>query len=245
METKEILKACVVDGNIIKLPSIQLERKEYLSVKKELELIGGTWKGGTTQGFVYTDDPSDFLKEICDSEVGLKKKHQFFATPPELATKLVNLADLSEDDIILEPSAGQGAILQAIIDDIDHDCISYCENMPVNIKFLEKNFSFCGLESKDFMELNKNLLFNKIIANPPFTNNQDIDHVKHMYNHLKIGGRLVSVMSKHWQTSKNKKETNFRQWLGSVNAKMIEVPADTFKSSGTKIATVIVVITKY
>lgn len=44
METKEILIQCTVEGNVVKLPSVQLERKEYLEVKKHLELIGGKWK---------------------------------------------------------------------------------------------------------------------------------------------------------------------------------------------------------
>ena len=37
--------------------------------------------------------------------------------------------------------------------------------------------------------------YDRIIANPPFTKNQDIDHVMQMWNFLKPGGRIVSIMS--------------------------------------------------
>jgi hypothetical protein len=38
---------------VVKLPNQQLDRKEYLEVKKKLELIGGKWKGGKIQGFEF------------------------------------------------------------------------------------------------------------------------------------------------------------------------------------------------
>ena len=51
-------------------------------------------------------------------------------------------------------------------------------------------------------------------------------------------------MSKHWQQSDNKKETEFRDWLKTVYATVEEIPAGKFKESGTAIATVVVVIDK-
>ena len=59
METLEILKNSKVEGNIIKLPQGQLDRQQYLEVKKKLELIGGKWKGGKVMGFVFEEDPTD------------------------------------------------------------------------------------------------------------------------------------------------------------------------------------------
>ncbi len=45
MSKEEVLQQCTIEGNIVKLPSITLDRKNYLEVKKSLELIGGKWKG--------------------------------------------------------------------------------------------------------------------------------------------------------------------------------------------------------
>lgn len=45
MTTKEqVLQNCTIEGNVVKLPSEQLDRKLYQEVAKALELIGGKWK---------------------------------------------------------------------------------------------------------------------------------------------------------------------------------------------------------
>ena len=51
MTKEEVLQKCTIEGNIVKLPNVQLDRNEYLEVKKALELIGGKWKGGKVFGF--------------------------------------------------------------------------------------------------------------------------------------------------------------------------------------------------
>jgi hypothetical protein len=66
-----------------------------MEVKNKLELIGGKWKGGKVGGFVFQEDPTDMLEQIANGENRkLKKEFQFFATPDELADKLVELADI-------------------------------------------------------------------------------------------------------------------------------------------------------
>lgn len=65
-----------------------------------------------------------------------------------------------------------------------------------------------------------------------------------MFRCLKSGGRIVTIMSKHWNTSTNKKETEFREWLDTQNHFIEDVDAGAFKESGTNIATQIVVINK-
>ncbi len=124
MKTKEdVLEACVVDGNIVRLPDWTLDRKLYLEVAKSLELIGGSWKSGKTKGFVFNNDPTDLLKKLNssgssdfkqESKINLKKEFQFFATPADLADELVGYADIKDGMMILEPEAGQGAIVEAI-----------------------------------------------------------------------------------------------------------------------------------
>lgn len=86
--------------------------------------------------------------------------------------------------------------------------------------------------------------YDRIIANPPFTKNQDIDHIYEMYKCLKVGGRLVTMASKHWQLSTNQKETEFREWLKRVNYDFQEIESGKFKESGTTIGTVMLIINK-
>lgn len=110
MTKEQILQQCTVEGLIVKLPTEQLDRNLYLEVAKALNIIGGKWKGGKTQGFVFQTDPTDLLNQIASGESrNLKKEFQFFGTPADLADELVELADLKTDSVILEPSAGPGA----------------------------------------------------------------------------------------------------------------------------------------
>ena len=79
MKKIEVLQNCKVEGNIVKLPENQLDRKVYLEVKKSLELIGGKWKGGKVFGFVFNSDPTDLLNKIANGEKrNLKKRISIF-----------------------------------------------------------------------------------------------------------------------------------------------------------------------
>jgi phospholipid N-methyltransferase len=245
MNTKEeILKQCTVDGNVVKLPSIQLDRKEYLEISKAIELIGGKWKGGKISGFVFTEDPTELLKQISTGEKrNLKKEFQFFGTPELLAEKLVSYADVEITDSILEPSAGQGAIIKAIQKELPNKTVDYCELMELNQVFLSK-ISNTNFICSDFFDVSNGVKYDKIIANPPFSKNQDIDHVYNMYDHLNDGGRLVSITSKHWQFSSFKKEKAFNEWVMNNATHIEEIPAGSFKESGTNISGLILVIDK-
>ena len=86
--------------------------------------------------------------------------------------------------------------------------------------------------------------YTKIIANPPFSGNQDIDHVRLMYERLEEGGILAAITSQHWKFASEKKCVEFREWLEEVHGEVFEISAGEFKESGTSISTMAVVIKK-
>lgn len=228
---------------VVKLPNVKLERKVYQDVAKALELIGGKWKGGKIFGFQFITDPSDLLNQIANGDNrNLKKEFQFFATPDKLADKLVYLADIKPHDTILEPSAGQGAIIKAInnVCTIVPDCFEF---MDVNRIILNRSGLRFNLVGDDFLEHNKKT-YSKIIANPPFTKNQDIIHLVEMYNCLSIGGRLVCITSESWVSGNQKKQFEFRKWLTDISAEVIDIESGTFKESGTMVGGRIIIINK-
>lgn len=110
----------------------------------------------------------------------------------------------------------------------------------------------CGIENekmhphafRHFFMRGEHSEYSKIIANPPFSNNQDIDHVRMMYVLLKKGGTLASITSAHWELSNEKKCTDFREWLSSVQGEVLEIQQGEFKSSGTSIETRVIIIRK-
>lgn len=249
-EATEILKQCTISGNTVTLPVGQLDRKLYQEVSKRLNLIGGDWNR-KVKGFIFKEDPTKLMQDICNGQKrNIQKEFQFFETPPELADWLVELAEPILTDCIGEPEAGQGAILRAIWKKLPGKVIFGCELMELNRKVLAKMAHFCLL-MPDFLKLTpKDLitangqLFDKVIANPPFQNNSDISHIIQMYLLTKEGGRIVTVASKHWQFSVEKKCQQFREWLNEIGAEVKDVPAGTFKASGTMIETVCIVINK-
>jgi hypothetical protein len=243
METLEVLQKCTVEGMVVKLPNVNLERKEYTDVKKSLEKIGGKWKGGKVAGFVFASDPTKLLGEIAGGKkINLKKDFQYFATTTELSDKVVSLACLNEFDTICEPSVGQGAIVRAINDvcSVIPDCYELMETNRVILNQTSLKFNLIG---EDFLS-HGNKKYSKIIANPPFTKNQDIIHFTEMYNILEDNGRLVCITSESWANGSQKKQVAFREWLTELNAEIIDIERGAFKSSGTNVGGKIIVVDK-
>lgn len=237
------MKSCTVESNIVKLPGIRLDRNLYLDVKKRLELIGGKWKGGKVQGFVFPGDPSGLLSQIAGGQKrDLKKEYQFFETPDRLADRITGLAEIREGDAVLEPSAGRGAIVKAVRRAFPQMQVSGYELMDINRAFLGKLPGFMLLGADFLTECEQT--FDVIVANPPFSGNRDIEHIRKMYGCLKPGGRLVSVASTHWRFAAGKQEETFRKWISGVRAEVHDIARGEFKQSGTMVETCMVIIRK-
>lgn len=243
-EILKILDGCEIKGNTIFLPQMQLDRKTYLEVNKHLENLGGKWNR-KAKGHVFDSDPTDSFENMLSTgeTTDFKKEFQFFETPPELAKKMVEMAELKETDMVLEPSAGLGAI------------VKHMENgrlffNDINQTFVDSLAYDLMVEGKDIFShscqnfLKTNDKFDKIIMNPPFTKQQDIDHILHAYSLLKDGGILVSIVSEGPFFRENKKSVSFRQFLDDADAEIIKNPEGTFKASGTMVSTRIIKVFK-
>ncbi len=238
---ENLLKRGTLKDGVYYFPEGELDRKEYLDVAKHLKFAGGKWNKGK-KGFVF-DREINSIEELLGDNKTKQKELQFFETPEPLADRLVEMADLQRLDIILEPSAGRGRIIKAIRKVLPDSEVELCEIDPTNRKYLEefKNTTFV---IADFLEIEQ-ITYDKIIANPPFSKNQDIDHIRKMYSLLTAnGGVLVSMASTHWQFATGKKEVEFKEWLTEVNAEIFELEIGEFKESGTNIPTNIIRIKK-
>lgn len=244
----ESLQKCTVESNTLFLPPMSDgPLPDYKEIREALIKAGGKYNKNK---FVFPSDVMPYLVRITAGEkVNIKKEFQFFGTPAALADRLVELADIElwHNGSILEPSAGQGAIIDAIFRAHPAEAMGKVhafELMDINRSILEKNPRVI-LMGDDFLKFEGfENHYARIIANPPFSKNQDIDHIRKMYEVLKPGGRIVTIASKHWQHASGKKEKAFKQWLDDIGAVVDEVPAGEFKESGTSLATCIIVIDK-
>ena len=100
----------------------QLERKLYLQVNGALEAAGGKWnKKAKVHVFADPAGAEDRIDEIIVAgevmtERETRQKLGFFATPPELARELVRVAGVERNDLCLEPSAGEGALIEPMLE---------------------------------------------------------------------------------------------------------------------------------
>ncbi|RLC36784.1 SAM-dependent methyltransferase [Candidatus Falkowbacteria bacterium] len=239
-EVIEILEQCTIDGDKLFLPDFQLERKLYMSVDKILKLAGGKWNR-STKAHTFKENVGDAIdnivltREVCD----IKKELQYFATPPLVADMLIALAEIEPSNlvnIVLEPSAGEGAIAKKLI---EFGCkVDTCEiHKPLRDTLLGLG---CRIYMGDFLDFTADEPYKYIIANPPFTRQQDIDHVNRMIDLCK--GRVVSVMSSSVLFRQNKKTADFVRRIESFDGRFITLPKNSFKESGTMVNAVVVVV---
>jgi hypothetical protein len=162
----------------------------------------------------------------------------YFPTPPAVVAEMMNAAQVKDYHTVLEPSAGDGAILAAIPDgcltvafEINH---TLCDILKL------RGFDMCP---SDFLEQQPGKLrFDRVLMNPPFENQQDIAHVLHAFQFLKPGGRLVAIMSPGWQTRNSKQAEEFRAWFEQNRGLVVALPAGSFRESGTGASTVMIIV---
>jgi predicted RNA methylase len=237
-QTLAILSRVTVDGNTIFLTCGQLDRKQYQAVNEVLENIGGKWNR-KLKGHVFEQDPEDALEQVLlTGEITPPKKYGYFPTPEGLARKIVDLAEIQSGHLVLEPSAGQGAIAGLVPKSATIDCIEYLHN---NVSALER----MGIKTiqADFLSVEPKPLYDRVVMNPPFEKQQDIDHVMHAWKCLKPGGRLVSIMSSGAMFRENRKTTEFRSHVDEFGY-IERLPDQSFKESGTMVNTCFVVMDK-
>ena len=85
-------------------------------------------------------------------------------------------------------------------------------------------------------------LFDRIVMNPPFADQQDIRHVMHAATFLKPGGRLVAIMSAGVAFRDDRLSRAFRALLGERGGAIESLPEGAFQASGTGVRAVLVTI---
>lgn len=244
-----VLTRATTEGNIVRLPEGQLERGLYVAVDKVLKALGGKWNKGAG-GHVFASGIGEQLATaLADGHVvDVKKTLEQFFTPAGLADRMVTLARIKPGDLVLEPSAGNGALLRAIraagaacrayeIDPALRDGLRaeffpwLSGSMPAEL--LRQADAVGG----DFMLVDAEPEFDAVVMNPPFSRNQDVRHVRRAFDWLRPGGRLVAIMSEHAAFSQDRESFEFMSWVDDMGASFEPLPDATFRESGTMVST--------
>mgnify|MGYP000365576461 CR=1 FL=1 len=182
------------------------------------------------------------------SEVALSKIPGYFPTPPEVVQRMLEAAEVSPLHSVLEPSAGGGAIIEQLPhtqpeNEAAANVVCVMEINPTLCEVLRLR----GFDARptDFLEMPEpGFKFDRILMNPPFEKQADIQHIKHAFSFLATGGRLIAISSPSWQWREDRKALDFKCWLQSVGGVVEELPPGSFKQSGTAVNTVLITIEK-
>ena len=180
----------------------------------------------------------DAMRERLGAGVQVVSAPQLFPTPHALATRMVALARLDIGARVLEPSAGTGAILQALpgVLPFAGQRQSACEVVAVEVNTaLAEGLRQSGLAQTvicgDFMQcMAVAEKFDAILMNPPFANVDDIKHILHALTMLKPGGRLVAICA-----NGPRQQAVLGPLVNAHGGAWEDLPADTFKASGTSV----------
>lgn len=193
------------------------------------EAIGGVLIEKGLYQFDY--DPREVLDDIVASGcIPDHKSHQFYPTPVELAQKAVELAEIGNLHVCLEPSAGIGGLA----DFMPKDRTICVEVSELHCSILKaKGFK---VDQADFLSWKSPiapLTFDRVILNPPFDRGQWQAHLEEAASMVTAGGRLVAILPTSAPNKTNLSGFNL-EWHG---------PYDN-QFSGTSISVIILVASK-
>ncbi len=262
-EVSEVLRAAACSKDRLTLVG-QLDRKMYEATNKILEISGFKWSRKEKCHLAVNGNAAETLaKALNDGKiVDPKKEWDFFQTPEDLADRMVSMlavhksgGSIDPDLEYLEPSVGGGRLYDAMLRaGVSSRQIWVCEAQENLAKEWEdKGFGKQGqlvgpcFLGRDFMtvEVETSDALDRIIMNPPFSSFADILHCRHAFDLLKPGGRMVCITGPSWEFRTDKKSVAFKAWFESLpSATVEELPAGTFKDSGTNVRALLLVIDK-
>ncbi|MCW2904116.1 MAG: hypothetical protein JWO67_6381 [Streptosporangiaceae bacterium] len=235
-----ILDEATTDGPNLYLPG-QLDRPTYVKVDKALKAAGGKWNR-SAKAHVFDRDAADAIDSLMlTGEIATAQELGYFPTPSAVVDQLLELAEVRPGMRVLEPSAGRGAIARPLAElGAEVDCVEIDRDRADLL--ITGGFLGRVVRCQDFLTLAPEPVYDRVVMNPPFARQQDIDHVLHALKFLRPGGRLVSVMALGVLFRQNRKAEDFRKLVADRGGDIEELPAGSFKVSGTGINTVVAFI---
>jgi hypothetical protein len=218
---------------------------DWATLKKVMTTLGGTWKKGKPGGFLFPSDVdgAEVVRLAKTSgEIFDPKLVGFFPTPDALADYVVGLIDIPRGAVVLEPSAGRGALVRAVVRAEPSAHVHCFELLADNVRCLEQMPREISVTQGDFLAVEPNWSYDAAVLNPPFAGGADIAHVTHALGFVKKGGALVAIMSAGVLYRQDRAHTAFRALVDKHGGMFVENPDGSFLESGTGVRTVTLVI---
>lgn len=233
-----VLSTVKTEGPLAFLPG-QLDRATYVKVDEVLKSLGGKWNRGK-KAHVFSEDAASLIDNaIVLGQITTKKDTGFFPTPEPLAERLVAEAGVREGFVCLEPSAGSGNIVRALLAaGAGVVAIERDEKMRRDLSPMCVTLAY-----DDFMEIqDPKAEFDAIVMNPPFYKiglGDHLDHTMLAFSLLKPESHLRSILPNSVVFRQDARHTAFRAWVEERGGSFEKLPDNTFRESGTGVSTVV------
>lgn len=189
----------------------------------------------------YYDSPipeerSPAAADPFTAKTSLAKNYGFYPSPEPVVSRVADLCPLyvergAERLTVLEPSAGTGNLARAAVAKGGIvDCVEYQAELAEQLR---ASGLYRDVRRGDFLAIEPTPIYDRVIMNPPFDRERDIDHVMHALKFLKPDGHLTAVMSAGTEFRETRKSVAFRELVEGMGAEWTDLPAGSFASVGT------------
>lgn len=180
-------------------------------------------------------------------KMGLVPGLAYFRTPDAVANQLVRGIRLWDGMTILEPSAGCGSLVKAVLREAVNNnakvkiiAVEYDTDRANQLRLLGPNVHVI---EADFLQLELNEHFDYVVMNPPFDRGADITHVLHARKFLRPGGKLRAIMSAGTVFRSDKNAMHFQDLVKfdreQQHCQAVRFhPFGAFRESGTNVNTI-------
>lgn len=179
-------------------------------------------------GDVLPDVEEDAVKP---QRTAIAKDLQFYRTPDDVADRLIAEAGIYGENIrILEPSCGDGSILDAIKRKHRSKVKTFGYEVHAGrAETCRRNGH--SVVCANFLQVTPEPIYDYVLMNPPFYGKHYAKHVRHAMKFLKKGGRILSILPATARYDHNE--------LDDIKGSWLDLPVGSFSSSGTNVNTTI------
>jgi hypothetical protein len=260
-EALDVLRAAAADEQTVRLTvsAYRLPPEQYAEIEQAMTRLGGRWDRRERAYRFDRRDPRPALEELTGSRPlpppspARDRELSYWPTPPALAAEVAEVVrGLRRNARVLEPSAGDGALVAAIraanpevhVTAVEVDSYRAArlgrEHGGERCKVLAARF-------EDFAAAEE-YAYDAIVMNPPFTLPDDryawVTHVELAWGLLAQGGQLRAIVPASLEFADNRRIAALRELIAAAGGSWRRAPEGAFKASGTGVNALVVEATR-
>ena len=217
--------------------SITLSKKNKVLIKKIIKVLGGKWSY-LGRCYLMPDSVVNLFRKVLETGEfpDLYPNPIFYECPDDVLSRILTLANLQPNDVVLEPTAGNGKIVFAVRDagiagvectavELDWYGWREIERSNENKKHRVKIHAIWGdFQNPRRLRLPAGKKYNVVLCVPPIWNETEIRILNRAYDELEPDGRFIGVVSPFLENTSHPSARRFKKILDDHLAYFEELP---------------------